>query len=215
MRLWVVMVVALLATGCTIARQTEPQRTATEEMLISTAADRAASQINLTALRGEKVFVDASHYKGLDPEYTVAAVHEALLKSGAILVGDRKSADAVAEMRNGSQSIDKREFLIGIASFGLPIPLAGTPYQTPQTTQTGATGGAFQVPEFALYAKAQNLGVSKLAVTAYNPRSGAYEASSGPVYGFSHDRHFTVLLFIGGKTNDFRPKEENTTGGGK
>lgn len=102
MRLWLVVGLALLAAGCTTMRQTEPQRTATEEMLISTAADRAAEQIDAKALSGRKVFVDASNYKGLDPEYTVAAVHEALLKGGALLIGDRKAADAVVEMRNGA-----------------------------------------------------------------------------------------------------------------
>jgi len=53
--MWLCLVMApiLLAAGCTIRRQTEPQRTATEEMQISTAADRAASEINLTALRRE------------------------------------------------------------------------------------------------------------------------------------------------------------------
>ena len=210
MRLRVVAFV-LLATGCTIVRQTEPKRAATEEMLISAAADRAASQIDLTMFRGRKVFVDSSNYKGLDPEYTVAAVHEALLKSGANLAGDREFADIVLMVRNGAQSIDKREFLIGIPAFSLPIPFAGSPYQTPTTTQTGASGGGLQIPEMALYAKAQNIGVSKLAVVAYDPKTGAYQASPDPVYGFSHDRRYTVLLFIGWRNNDFRPNEENAS----
>ncbi|MGH7117908.1 MAG: DUF6655 family protein [Acetobacteraceae bacterium] len=215
MRLWVMMIIALLVTGCTIVRQTEPKRTATEEMLISAAGDGAASQIHLATLHGKKVFVDASHYKGLDPDYTMAAVHEALLKNGALLVGDRKSADAVVVMRNGAQSIDKREFLIGIPSFSLPIPLTGAPYQTQPTTQTGATGGGFQVPEIALYAKAQNIGVSKLAVAAYNAKSGALVSSSGPVYGFSHGNRYTVLIFVKWRHRDFRPSEQGLTGKGK
>lgn len=200
LRLWLVLGVALLSTGCTIMRETQPKRTATEEMLISTAADRAASQVDVTPLRDKKVFVDASDYKGLDPEYTIAAVHEVLLKGGALLVGDKKSADAVVEMRNGAQSIDKREFLIGIPSFSMPIPLTGT----------GLT-----VPELALYAHAQNIGVSKLAVTAYNLKSGAYIASSEPLYGFSHASRYTVLLFVKWRRNDFRPSEQGETGKGK
>ena len=73
MWLCLVMALTLLAADCTIRRQTEPQCTTTEEMQISTAADRAVSEINLTVLRGERVFVDASHYEGLDHKYTVAA----------------------------------------------------------------------------------------------------------------------------------------------
>lgn len=212
--MWLCLVVALalLAAGCTIGRQTEPQRTATEEMQISTAADRAASAINLTALRGEKVFVDASHYDGLDHEYTVAAVHEALLKNGAMLVFEPISADAVVEMRNGSQSMDEREFLIGLPSFGLPTQLANTPYRNPAIGQFGKTGSTPQFPEIALYAKAQTIGVSKLTIATYNPKTGSYDGSSDTVYGFSHDRHYTVLLFIGWRNNDFRPDEDNVTG---
>lgn len=211
MRLCLVIALTLLAAGCTIRRQTEPQRAATEEMQISTAADRAVSEINLTALHGEIVFVDASHYEGLDQGYTVAAVHEVLLKDGAMLVSDPKLADAVVEMRNGSQSMDKREFLIGVPSFGLPVSLTGTPYQGLAARQFGETGGAPQFPEIALYAKAQTIGVSTLAVATYNPKTGSCEASSGPVYGFSHDRHYTVLLFIGWRNDDFRPNEDNMT----
>ena len=199
MRLWMVIAPALLATACTTMRQTEPSRTATEEMLISSAADRAAGEIKLK-VKGKKVFVDASNYKGLDPQYTVAAVQERLLKNGALLVGDRKTAELVVAMRNGGQSIDQHEFLIGIPSFSLPIPL---------------TANAVTIPEIALYSKAQDIGVSKLAVAAYDSASGAYEASSGPDYGFAHDNRYTVLLFIGWRNNDFRPDEEGTTANDK
>src|SRR5579872_2066133 len=191
MRIWVVMMMlAMLLTGCTLERKTEPQRTATEEMLISSAADRAVDGLKLD-VKGKKVFVDASDYKGLDPEYTVAAVHEWVLKDGAMLVGDRKAADLVVEMRNGAQSIDQHEFLIGIPSFNLPIPL---------------TGNALTIPEIALYSKKQDIGVSKLVVVAYDSR-GDYDASSGPVYGFAHKRRYKVLLFIGWSNQDFRPNE--------
>jgi hypothetical protein len=200
MRFWLVLGLALLAAGCTTMRRTEPKRTATEEMLISTAADRAAAQLDLATLRGEKVFVDASHYKGLDSDYTVAAVQAALLKGGALLAPDRASADAVVAMRNGAQSIDKREFLIGIPSFSVPVPLSSS---------------AVQVPEMALYARAQNIGVSKLAVTAYNAKTGAYEISRGPLYGFAHDDRYTVLLFVSWRHNDFRPSEQSKTGKGQ
>lgn len=199
MRSVLVLGLALLAAGCTTMRQTMPQRTATEEMLISTAAGRAVSQLDVAPLRGKKVFVDASHYKGLDPDYTIAAVQAALLKGGALLVADSKTADAVVEMRNGAQSIDTREFLIGIPSFALPVPLAGS---------------AFHFPELALYAKAQDIGVSKFAVAAYNAKTGAYDMASGPLYGFAHDDRYTVLLFISWRRNDFRPSEQGKTAKG-
>lgn len=190
MRIWMIVSLALLLAACSTERQTEPQRTATEEMLISSAADRAVGALKLD-VGGKTVFVDASNYKGLDAEYTVAAVRTHLLQSGARLVADRKAADLVVEMRNGAQSIDQRDFLVGIPTFNVPIPFAGT----------------FKFPQVALYDRAEEVGVSKLVVADYSRASGTYAGSSGPVYGFAHDRRYTVLLFFDWRKQDFRPDE--------
>lgn len=197
MRIATITPLVFLLAACTTARQTEPQRTATEEMLISSAADRAVGELKLD-VRGKAVFVDASNYKGLDAEYTVAAVRAQMLKDGARLTADRKTADVVVEMRDGAQSIDQKEFLVGIPSFDVPIPLAGS----------------FKFPEIALYSRAEDIGVSKLTVTDYSNATGASTGSSGPVYGFAHDQHYKILIFIGWKTQDFRPDEDAGTAKG-
>lgn len=142
----------------------------------------------------------------------MAAVHEALLKNGAMLVFGPKSAGAVVEMREGSQSMDERKFHIGIPSFGLPTQLANAPYRNPATSQFSKTGSTPQFPEIALYTKAQAIGVAKLTIATYNPKTERYDGSSDTVYGFLHYRHYMVLLFIGWQNNDFRPDEDNVTG---
>lgn len=197
MRFVIVVTLAFLLTACTTVRQTEPQRTATEEMLISSAADRAVDELKVD-VRGKTVFVDASNYKGLDVEYTVAAIRALMLKNGARLAADRKTADLVIEMRNGAQSIDQKEFLVGIPSFNVPIPLSGS----------------FTFPKIALYDRAEDIGVSKLTVADYSNANGAVVGSSGPVYGFAHDRDYTVLIFIGWRTQDFHPDEDAGTAKG-
>lgn len=194
MRIATIVALAFLLAACTTERQTEPQRTATEEMLISSAADRAVDDLKLD-VRGKAVFVDASNYKGLDAEYTVAAVRTQMLKNGARLVADRKAADLVIEMRNGAQSIDQKEFLVGIPTFDVPIPFAGS----------------FTFPKIALYDRAEDVGVSKLTVADYGGSNGALIGSSGPVYGFAHDRHYKILVFIGWSNQDFHPDEDAGT----
>lgn len=194
MRIATIVALTFLLAACTTERQTEPQRTATEEMLISSAADRAIGELKLD-VRGKTVFVDASNYKGLDAEYTVAAVRAQMLKNGARLVADRKAADLVVEMRNGGQSIDQKEFLIGIPTFDVPIPLAGS----------------FTFPKIALYDRAEDVGVSKLTVANYSNATGALTGSSGPIYGFAHDRHYKILIFIGWSNQDFHPDEDAGT----
>jgi uncharacterized protein DUF6655 len=190
---------ACAAASCSTARQSEPQLTATEEMLISAAADRAAGQLNLSIPRGRAVFVDGSYYKGLDAEYTVAAVREKLLLSGMRLTNDRGKAQTVVELRNGAQSTDEHSKLVGIPSFDIPIPLAG----------------AFKFPEIAFYKKAQEVGVSKLAATAYDTKTGAFEAANGPFYGFAHQTEYTVFLFMSWGTTDALPDETPETGAGQ
>lgn len=197
MRIAMLVALALLLAACTTERQTEPQRTATEEMLISSAADRAVGELKLD-VRGKTVFVDASNYKGLDAEYTVAAVRAQMLRNGARLAADRKTADLVIEMRNGGQSIDQKEFLIGMPSFDVPIPLAGS----------------FTFPKIALYDRAEDIGVSKLTVADYGGSNGAVIGSSGPVYGFAHDRRYKILIFIGWNDQDFHPDEDAGTNKG-
>lgn len=193
MRIVTAVILAFLLASCTTMRQTEPQRTATEEMLISSAADRAVDELKLN-VSGKAVLVEASNYKGLDAEYTVAAVRGLVVKDGGRLVADRKTADVVIEMRNGAQSVDQKEFLVGIPSFDVPIPLAGS----------------LTFPEIALYSRKEDIGVSKLTIANYSA-GGAPVGSSGPVYGFSHDRHYKLLIFIGWKNQDYRPDEDAGT----
>src|SRR5262249_56835773 len=116
--------------GCWPARETEPARTATEQLMISTAVDRAVDRLNLKIPAGTKLWVDAANFDGYDQKYAVGAIRDRLLREGAGLVADRGQADAVVEIRAGALSTDSDDLLIGLPSMVLPIPLAG-PAKTP------------------------------------------------------------------------------------
>ncbi len=75
--------------GCTTARSTAPLRTASEQLLISAAADRAASQLSLAIPKGTRVFVDTRYFQGYDDGYAIAAIRSQMLKSGLMVVDDR------------------------------------------------------------------------------------------------------------------------------
>ena len=64
---------AVLVAGCTTARSTAPARTASEQLLISAAADRAASQLSLSIPKGTHVFVDTRYFQGCDDGHAIAA----------------------------------------------------------------------------------------------------------------------------------------------
>lgn len=179
--------------GCTTMTESEPPRTATEQLLISRAADHAAERLTVSLPAGIGVFLDTSDFEGYDHKYAIGTIKDRLLKSGARLVPDKAKADVVVEVRSGALSTDKHETLIGIPSFDIPLPLSGSP---------------ITFPEIALFKDERHQGVAKIAMTAYDAKDGALRDSSGPVYGFSHRTKRIVLLFISWTTDDIIPEDQ-------
>lgn len=193
LRLATTFAIAALALGaCSTERQSNPSRTATEQLLISTAADRALDALDLSIPDGTKVFVNAEHFEGTDSKYAVAAIRDHLLRQGVALVAERGQAQAVVELRAGALSIDEIETLVGIRSFDVPVPLASAP---------------LKLPEVALYKKTERKGVAKIAVTTYGTADGKLIDSSEPAIGYSHKQDYHLLLFFAWRSTDL-PQEE-------
>ena len=176
--------------GCTTLRDTEPPRTANEQLLISTAADHAADRLALHIPAGGKVFVDTSNFDAIDAKYAIGTLRDRLAKQGAKLVADRKDADTVVELRSGALSINQRSLLVGLPAIPIPIPLAGT----------------VTTPEIAFYKRSEDRGVAKFAATALDAKQGSLTASADPAYGFSHRTTWVVLFFISWTDEDILPE---------
>lgn len=181
--------------SCTTNVQTNPARTATEELLISTAAERAAAKLALDIPENANVFVDNSNFEGTDSKYAIASIRTSLLTHNIRLVDDRKNADVIIETRAGALSTDRKSFLIGIPQFNIPIPLAS---------------GTLPFPEIALYGKDEQNGVAKFGVTGYDAKKGTLVSTQDPQYGFSHNIKKTVLLFISWTDSDYLPAGADT-----
>ena len=171
--------------------QSNPVRTATEEMLISTAADRAAEKLAPQIPSNKTVFVDNTNFEGTDSKYAIASIRSHFIQRGIHLVDDKKTADIVLETRAGALSTDRKSFMIGIPQFNLPIPLASAP---------------LTFPEIALYGKDEQKGVAKLAYVAYDAKKSALVAIEEPKYGFSHNTKKTVLVLISWTDSDYIPE---------
>jgi hypothetical protein len=192
---FVALILAMLALGaCTTVRETSPQRSATEQLLISTAVDRAVERMNIAMPAGTKVFLDAGQLEGSDGRYAAGAMKDRLLRGGANLVADRGRADAVVEIRAGALSIDDKKFLIGTGGFDIPVPFAGQ---------------AANIPEIALYKEKERLGVAKLAAISYRTSDGGLINSTGPQFGYSHEEERVLLFFFSWRSSDL-PKEERS-----
>jgi hypothetical protein len=190
------ILIPLTIGACATAVQTNPSRTATEELLISTAADRAAERLTLPDVKGAKVFVDATNFEGYDSKYAIGAIKESLLRQGAHLVDSKDKADTVVAIRAGALSTDQKSTLFGIPSFNVPIPFAGK----------------LPFPEIAFYKTQVQEGVAKFAVTSYDAKDGALVGAADPQYGFSHNTKKTVLVFFSWTTNDAMPDDAKDSG---
>ncbi|MDD3838646.1 MAG: hypothetical protein PHG43_12495, partial [Phenylobacterium sp.] len=64
---------ALLActalAACASASETHPSRTATEQLLVSRAVERAAAEFSLALPRDARVFLDSSAFRGEGADY--------------------------------------------------------------------------------------------------------------------------------------------------
>jgi hypothetical protein len=181
---------AALLAGCTTARSTAPLRTASEQLLISAAADRAAAQLSLGIPKGTRIFVDSQYFQGYDSGYAIAAIRTQLLKNGLMLVDERPRAEAVVQVSSGALSTDQKSLLIGIPQLTVPyIPV----------------GNSVTVPEIALFKQAEEKGVAKFVATGYDAKTGALLATTDPRYGFALNTNHTVLLFFSWATGDVVP----------
>lgn len=183
------MLVALLACGCASTTETNPPRAATEQLLLSTATDRALTNADYSLFQGKKVYLDATYFDSYDSKYVLGAIRDALSQAGALLVAE-PNADIILECRSGALSIDASEALFGIPSTAVPIPLAGT----------------IPIPELALFKSSRQHSYAKFALLAYGATSREHVYSSGPMLGRSYNKYYKLLGLIQWTTSDIPEK---------
>ena len=167
---WVAAMVLMLAAivGCGTTRWSDTARTATEQLLLSDAMDRAVSQLDFSMFAGCTVYLDAGPVKqSLDSAYLISSVRQRLIASECILKEKPEEADFVVELRAGTVGTDRHELLFGIPATTLP---ASTP---------GA--GAQIIPELPLAKRTDQRAVAKIAAFAYDRRTSQAVWQSGTI----------------------------------
>lgn len=188
------LALGLVLAGCSTERQTTTSRTATEQLLISAAADRAAAALAGQVPTGRKAFVDATNFEAVDGKYAIGSIRAAILARGTPLVADRKDADIVVEIRSGALGIDNADTLVGSPELNVPIPL---------TT-------ALSIPKVAFFEKERQLGIAKFAAAILDAKTGESAAATQPEFGYAHKTKYTVAIAFSWKTDDITP--ENASG---
>lgn len=159
----------LMATGCATTRSTDTARTATEQLLISDAIDRAVQSLDLQPLAGQTIFLDESKVAdAVDKNYFVSTLRQQLLANGCELKEKREDADFIVEARAGAIGTDRSDLLFGIQQ--TPVPAIPVIQPLPST-----------VPEVPLAKRKDQRGIAKIAIFAYHRASGSPVWQSGIV----------------------------------
>jgi hypothetical protein len=183
------LLVALVLAGCGTTRMSDSKRTATEQLLVSEAIERAVMRIDVRPLAGQRVFLDTAFLDDVsDGKYLTSALRHQLLASGCMLATDRDSAAVVVEARAGTIGTDRSSVVVGL----------------PATSMT-LNGHDTSTPELAIAKRSEQRGVAKLSVYAYERATGRPVWQSGMEHVASHSRdrwYFGAGPFQDGEIHD-------------
>jgi hypothetical protein len=172
------MAMLVVLSGCGTTRMTDTARTATEQLLVSDAVDRAIDEMNFKALAGKEIFFDPQYLRSaIDGGYIESSLRQHLLASGCILRANREDATYVVEARAGAVGTNRHDVLLGIPATTLPN-MSGIAPGTPSV-----------IPEIPFAKSTQQKGVAKLAVFAYNQHTGqpVWQSGTYPIVATSRD----------------------------
>lgn len=153
--------------GCGTTKWSDSPRTATEQLLISDAVDRAVSDIDFSALANRSVYLDTRFIvTTLDQNYVTSTLRQHMLASGCVIKDKAEESDYVVEVRTGSLGTNRNDVLVGVPATNLP------------TAGFTPTGNA-SIPEIALAKTTNQQAVCKIAVFAYDRMTGRPVWQSG------------------------------------
>ncbi|MFN4295469.1 MAG: DUF6655 family protein [Brevundimonas sp.] len=174
------LLAAVLAAACASTSETNPSRTATEQLLVARAADRAVENLTLPVPDGSVVFVDETYFRAEASPYAISAIREALSQAGYALARNRDQADVIFEIRAGALSLEQMRRLLGIPAMSVPL----SDYRV------------VSFPELSLYSRRDRSGVAEFSGFVYRAGDGAPIAAVAPMIGQYTIRSHRLLMMM-------------------
>lgn len=157
----------LLATasfvGCGTTKFSDTGRTATEQLLISSAMEDVVDEYDYSRLAGLKVHIKIAN-STVDSSYLQSLVRQQLAANGAFVRDSLDDADYVLEVAPGAVGTNRYDLMYGIPETSIPAI---------------GTLAATSIPEFALIKRTDQKAQVKLNMWAYNKTTGAIIWQSG------------------------------------
>jgi hypothetical protein len=160
--------------GCATIKRTDTARTGLEQLLISSAIDRALSGIDWAPIRGAAVFVETKFLDCVDKNYVIVAVHQRLLANGCTLVDKAEDSAVTIELGSGAVGTDHLQSYLGIPEISLP-------------------SSQIALPKLAIFTRDKSNGTAKLAVLAYDTKTKLPVINAGTTLARSDHSDWSVL----------------------
>ncbi|MBR4832942.1 MAG: hypothetical protein IKU86_01240 [Thermoguttaceae bacterium] len=149
--------------GCGTTKFSDTGRTATEQLLISSAMEDVVDEYDYSRLAGLKIHINIAN-SPTDAEYLKSLVRQQLAANGAFVRDSVDDADYVLEVAPGAVGTNRYELMYGIPETSIPAI---------------GTLAATSIPEFALIKRTDQKAQVKLNMWAYNKTTGAIIWQSG------------------------------------
>ena len=170
---FVAALVLVVSWGCTSMKTTNTARTSTEQLLISNAVDQSLDKIDFRPFAGHAVFLDEKYVDCVDKAYVLASLRHRLLHVGSKLVDKADEAEIVLEPRAGTVGTTNSDTYLGIPEITLP--------------------GMMTLPEIRLATRNRQVGVAKIGVVAYDPKTRTTLGEGGTTLATSDDVNLSVF----------------------
>jgi hypothetical protein len=175
-----------VASGCAFSSRVQTPRSGWEQILATTAIDRALNQLEWPEVNGKSVFVEVGPPGDvLDDLYLRRSIEVALADRGAQVVRNAEGAEYALTCLVGAIGLDIAGRFLGLQ---------------------GSQGGfiPFTIPELTLYKNTLRTGFAKTAIYLVDLETGEIVHHSGPVEGAAY-RRSTTYFFV------FETRDSDTT----
>ena len=172
---------ALALSACASTTETYIGRTATEQLLMARASDKAVEGLSLPLPTAASIFVDESYFQGEGSRYAISAIRAALSDAGYRLARNKDESDAVFEIRPGAVSLEQMRRVFGLPEMRIPI---------------NETLNVVSLPELSVYSNRDRVGVAEFSGFLYEAKTGAPLGAVLPMIGEYRIRSHKLLMIV-------------------
>lgn len=171
----------MIISGCGTTKWSDTSRTATEQLLITSAMDQVVDEFNFYPLSGRKLYINKAGVNCTDSQYLISILRQQLAANGVLVKDKEEDADYILEIAPGAAGTNRYDLMYGIPKTEIP------------SLVTGGTVSA--IPEIALIKRTDQKAQVKLMLWAYNKKNGAIIWQSGNKTKTAHLRNRWILGF--------------------